>query len=129
MLKEIFDEINKNNSPFENCQKTQLYIKEKFGFGYDTKDEIINDLMDEINEMNNEIANGNNIKIEPEMGDVLFVLCNLSSKYKIKPDDALKKSTIEFQERLEYIENKIGNTKMNKETIQELWEEAKNRKR
>ena len=103
-------------------------MHENYQFGYELNDEIINDLHDELNEMYEEIEKGDNEKIEREIGDVVFVLCNLSNKYKIKLDEALKKSTIEYQKRLEYIQNKIGQNKMDKEIINQLWKEAKNRK-
>jgi uncharacterized protein YabN with tetrapyrrole methylase and pyrophosphatase domain len=81
MLEETFNKINKNNSIIENCQKTQLYVKEKYSFGYNTIDEILIDLNDELNEMYEEIKKGNTRNIELEMGDVIFVLCNLANKY------------------------------------------------
>ena len=126
-LKEEFDNINEDNCIINICQKTQLLMQENYQFGYQTMDEIIKDLKDELDEMYKEIEKGDIEKIELEIGDVVFVLCNLSNKYKINLGEALKKSTTEYQKRLEYIQNKIGYNKMDKEKINQLWKEAKNR--
>jgi uncharacterized protein YabN with tetrapyrrole methylase and pyrophosphatase domain len=66
-------------------------------------------------------------RIKSEIGDVVFVLCSLSNIYKIDLEEALREANIEYQERLVYIENKLGNEKSNKNVTNELWEEAKNR--
>ena len=126
-LKEEFDNINEDNCIINICQKTQLLMQENYQFGYQTMDEIIKDLQDELDEMYKEIEKGDIEKIELEIGDVVFVLCNLSNKYKINLGEALKKSTTEYQKRLEYIQNKIGYNKMDKEKINQSWKEAKNR--
>lgn len=66
-------------------------------------------------------------RIKSEIGDVIFVLCSLSNIYKIDLEEALKESNTEYQERLIYIENKPKNEASDKNVINELWEEAKNR--
>jgi hypothetical protein len=54
MLKEYFDKINKNKNIIKCCQETQIFTREKINFGYNTQEEIINDLKDELNELYNE---------------------------------------------------------------------------
>ncbi|MDR1215863.1 MAG: hypothetical protein LBK25_04195 [Treponema sp.] len=126
MLKEYFDEINKKKS-IKCCQETQIFTREKTNFGYNTQEEIINDLKDELNELYIEIEKNDVGRIKSEMGDVIFVLCSLSNIYKIDLEEALKEANTEYQERLIYIENKLENEKSNKNITNELWEEAKNR--
>jgi uncharacterized protein YabN with tetrapyrrole methylase and pyrophosphatase domain len=127
MLKEYFDEINKNKKSIKCCQETQIFTKEKTNFGYNTQEEIINDLKDELNELYIEMEKNDVGRIKSEMGDVIFVLCSLSNIYKIDLEEALRKANTEYQERLIYIENKLENEKSNKNITNELWEEAKNR--
>jgi uncharacterized protein YabN with tetrapyrrole methylase and pyrophosphatase domain len=124
MLEEYF---NKDNSVINCCKKTQIFVKEKISFGYNTKKEIINDLKDELNEPYAELKKNDIERIKEEIGDVVFVLCNLSNIYKIDLEEALKESNTEYQERLIYVENKTEDGEVNKEIIKELWEEAKNR--
>jgi uncharacterized protein YabN with tetrapyrrole methylase and pyrophosphatase domain len=127
MLEEYFNKINKDNSIINRCKKTQIFVEKKIGFGYNTQKEIINDLKDELNELYAELKENNTERIKEEIGDVLFVLCNLSNIYKIDLEEALKESNGEYQERLMYIENKIKDGEANKNTIKKLWKEAKNR--
>ncbi|MDR1231507.1 MAG: hypothetical protein LBK61_08920 [Spirochaetaceae bacterium] len=127
MLKEYFSEINKNKNSIKCCQETQIFTREKMNFGYNTQEEIVNDLKDELNELYIEMEKNDVGRIKSEMGDVIFVLCNLSNIYKIDLEEALKEANTEYQERLIYIENRLWNKKSNKNITNELWEEAKNR--
>jgi tetrapyrrole methylase family protein/MazG family protein len=122
-MKEYFGEINKNKNSIKRCQETQIFTREKMNFGYNTQEEIVNDLKDELNELYIEMKKKDVERIKSEMGDVIFVLCSLSNIYKID----LGEANTEYQERLIYIENRLENEKSNKNVTNELWEEAKNR--
>lgn len=124
-LKKEFLIINNSNNIIEVCQKTQKSVKHNTGFGYETKDDIIKDLFDEIQELQDElIVSNNKEKIRNELGDVVFVLCNLANKYDINLEDALNHSTLEFQRRLVYIENKLKK-EINNQDILKFWKESK----
>ena len=127
MLKEYFDEINKNKNSIKCCQETQIFTRKRINFGYNTQEEIINDLKDELNELYIEMKKNDVERIKSEIGDVIFVLCSLSNIYKIDLEEALKEANIEYQERLIYIENKLGSEEVNRNVTNELWEEAKNK--
>jgi uncharacterized protein YabN with tetrapyrrole methylase and pyrophosphatase domain len=127
MLKEYFGEINKNKNSIKCCQETQIFTRRKINFGYNTQEEIVNDLKDELNELYIEMEKNDIERIRSEIGDVIFVLCNLANIYKIDLEEALKEANTEYQERLIYIENRLGNETSNKNVTNELWEEAKNR--
>jgi uncharacterized protein YabN with tetrapyrrole methylase and pyrophosphatase domain len=103
MLKEYFNKINKNKNSIKCCQKTQIFTREKIDFGYNTQEEIINDLKDELNELYIELKRNDVGRIKSEIGDVIFVLCSLSNVYKIDLEEALKGANTEYQERLIYI--------------------------
>ncbi|MDR1325241.1 MAG: hypothetical protein LBK00_04310 [Treponema sp.] len=121
MLKEYFYEINKNKNSIKCCQETQIFTREKINFGYNTQEEIINDLKDELNELYIEMKKNDVERIKSEIGDVVFVLCSLSNIYKIDLEEALKESNTEYQERLIYIESRLRNEKSNKNITNELW--------
>ncbi|MDR0812009.1 MAG: hypothetical protein LBN23_07050 [Paludibacter sp.] len=127
MTTKYFNKINSNKNIIENAQNTISYIKDMTNFGYDTADEILNDLYDEISELKIEIEQNNIEKIESEIGDVAFVLCSLANKYKINLDAALKHSITEYQDRIKYIEDKTSAENLNAESIKCLWYEAKHR--
>ena len=127
MLQEEFIEINNNykSDSIIKCQETQKLIKTTTNFGYNESRDIMKDLNNEIIELQNEIDLNNNKRIEEELGDVIFVLCNLANQYNINLNDALNHSTEEYQRRLTYIENKLHKIPTDTEIIQH-WKEAKN---
>lgn len=130
MLKQKFQEINKHSS-IKASQETQKFIKDYINFGYDTNEAILQDLNDEVNELKDELLINNIDRIKSELGDVVFVLCNLSNKYGLNLEDTLKLSNDEFQRRFLYIENKVGEKEFKSlkiSKILELWKEAKGHK-
>lgn len=130
MLIEKFDELNKNNN-IKSCQETQKFIKKFMNFGYDTKETILEDLYNEINELKEELLINNKERIKQEIGDVIFVLCNLANQYNIDLNESIEYSNKEFQRRFLYIEKKVGTTELinlKMCDIVKLWKEAKNNK-
>ena len=120
-------------SPLEQSQKVQAITKHQTGFGYEKIDDILQDLNDEVEELKSELKlngrnNNNKIRIFEELGDVLFVMGNLSNKFDIDSNDALLHSIGEFKRRIIYCEEhcssgdlqRTSNTEMIK-----LWKEAK----
>ena len=130
MLKEEFNELNKNGN-IKSCQETQKLIKNLINFGYDTKEAILEDLYDEINELKEELLIDNKQRIKEELGDIVFVLCNLANQYDINLDETIEYSNKEFQRRFTYIEEKVGTEEFKKLKMSEivkLWKEAKSNK-
>lgn len=127
MIKGKFNEINESENLI-SCQETQRFIKKTFNFGYETKEAILQDLNEEIEELKDELIIEDKERIKQELGDVVFVLCNLANQYNINIEEAIEYSTREFQRRFIYIENKIGeiNIKdLKTSEIVKLWKEAK----
>ena len=130
MFKEKFNELNIKNN-ITSCQKTQKFIKDTINFGYNNKEDILKDLFDEIEELKEELDSNNIDRIKEELGDVVFVLCNLANQYNLDLNESIEYSNKEFQRRFIYIEDKVGekNIKNIKEKeILELWKEAKRNK-
>ncbi len=46
-------------------------------------------------------------RIESEFGDVLFVVANLARRWKINPEEALRRSNAKFERRVRYIEEAL----------------------
>lgn len=129
-IKDTFEKINSSNkSENDRCQETQKYIKSSFGFGYFEIRDILKDLQEEISELEQELNENDEQRIFEELGDVIFVLCNLAFKNNIKLDSALKYSTDEYQRRWNFIEEKLGSeeniAKTDRQTLINLWKEAK----
>ncbi|MAT14355.1 MAG: nucleoside triphosphate pyrophosphohydrolase [Planctomyces sp.] len=47
-------------------------------------------------------------RVEKELGDVLFVVANIARRWKINPEEALRKSNHKFEKRVQYIEQKLA---------------------
>jgi len=46
-------------------------------------------------------------RVEGELGDILFVVANIARRWKINPEEALRKSNRKFQERVQKIEQAL----------------------
>ena len=46
-------------------------------------------------------------RIESEFGDVLFVVANLARRWKINPEEALRRSNAKFERRVRFIEEAL----------------------
>jgi len=101
------------------------------GFDWEEPSQVWNKVMEEITELQKEIANNSPKEtIEKEFGDVLFALINYARFLEINPEDALEKTNKKFIERFKYLENKANeiNKSLQDMTLAEMdvfWEEAK----
>ncbi len=73
-------------------------------------------------------------RVEAELGDLFFTLCNLAYLSKISPEDALRSTLARFEKRFRFVERKLkekGKTP-DQSTLAEMdrfWEEAKKEER
>lgn len=63
-------------------------------------------------------------RIESEFGDVLFVVANLARRWKINPEEALRRSNTKFERRIRFIEEALRATgrSIRDATLQEMEE-------
>lgn len=61
-------------------------------------------------------------RVEGELGDILFVVANIARRWKINPEEALRKSNRKFQERVQKIEQALENEgrSIQEATLQEM---------
>ncbi|MEF3329533.1 MULTISPECIES: nucleoside triphosphate pyrophosphohydrolase [Oceanobacillus] len=102
----------------------------KVGFEWSHVDEVWEKLKEEIDEVIEAVQDKDLTDVEEELGDVLFVLANISRYYKVNPEVALERANRKFISRFQYIENKLEEKRQSPETasLQEMdayWEEAK----
>lgn len=100
------------------------------GFDWAQKEDVWNKVSEELAELQNEIVNMDEDKMEGEFGDMLFSLINAARLYKVNPDNALERTNQKFIRRFNYIEQ--GSKKQGKNlkdmTLGEmdaLWDKAK----
>lgn len=100
------------------------------GFDWSNSSEVLDALQGEITELKEAIDSGRQMRIEDEMGDVLFTCVNLSRHLKVEPESALRGSNRKFERRFRYIEEQlaISNKTLGQSTLDELdllWDKAK----
>ena len=125
----ILDSISNSIPPLRKASKIQNRVK-NFGFEWKETNQFFLKLLEEIEELKKAINDYNKIKIEEEIGDVLFTLVNLSRKLDIDPEIALIKTNNKFIKRFNYIEEQLRNKniKLEDTTLEEmdkLWNDAK----
>lgn len=112
------------------AKKVQNKAK-KVGFDFDTVEEALEKVKEEINEVLDVYKCEDKAIITEEIGDLLFSCVNVSRFLGIDSEEALKITTEKFINRFQYIEEiaRQNSTKLTDMTINEmnyLWNEAKN---
>lgn len=100
------------------------------GFEWQNSVDILEKVKEEITELEEGIKKNDIPNIEEEIGDILFVMVNLSKKLKVNPEDALQKANNKFIGRFNYIEEKVERSggKVQDRSLEELdaiWNESK----
>lgn len=104
------------------------------GFDWDNIEDALNKLDEELKEFKNALKLKDRNEISEELGDILFMLVNISRFVDINPEDSLRKTIAKFISRFRYIEMKAADigkrlSDMTLEEMDKLWEEAKEKGR
>lgn len=104
----------------------------KVGFDWENAEQIFDKLNEEMAELQKEVLERNNDKIEEEIGDLLFAAVNLARKLEVDAETALKRTNRKFRQRFEFIETELKDKgkSLADSDLQEmdaLWNEAKNK--
>ncbi|MDE6409422.1 MAG: nucleoside triphosphate pyrophosphohydrolase [Muribaculaceae bacterium] len=101
------------------------------GFDWEEPAQVWEKVKEEINEVEEEIKNGTQEKVDAEFGDLLFAVINAARLYGVNPENALERTNRKFISRFNYIESKAKEQgkelkEMTLEEMDQLWNEAKN---
>ena len=102
------------------------------GFDWANIDDVLTKFEEEIHEFKKALSEKKHSRIADELGDILFMLVNISRFIDINPEDALQKTIGKFIRRFRYIETKASEQakplqEMTLEEMDRLWDEAKQR--
>jgi len=102
----------------------------RVGFDWDHAEDVLEKLDEEVREFKEAVKQKKKDDIEDELGDILFMIVNISRFIGVNPEDALRKTIGKFISRFCYIEMAAADTgrKLSDMTLDEmdaLWEEAK----
>ncbi len=104
----------------------------KVGFDWIKVTDVLKKLDEEMKEFKNALEGKQREEIEDELGDIFFMLVNISRFVGINPEDALRRTISKFISRFRYIEMKAADQgrklpDMTLDEMDQLWEEAKGR--
>jgi len=100
------------------------------GFDWEKPQQVFEKLQEELGELQHEINENNQEKIEAEFGDVLFSMINYARFLKVNPENALERTNKKFIKRFQYLEMKAKemDKSLKDMTLAEMdvfWNEAK----
>ncbi len=101
----------------------------RINFDWPSSTEVLAKLDEELAELKDAEASGDQDHIAEEMGDLLFVMANLARKLKVDPEEALRRANAKFTGRFQHIERRLaemGRTGPQPlDEMEALWVEAK----
>jgi MazG family protein len=134
-LTSVFDSIPRSLPPVLRTEKIISKVT-KVGFQWPDLTGPLEKLEEEVRELRRELEGKTPIdevrraKIESELGDVLFCVCNLAHLTKIDPESALRGTLRRFESRFRHVEKRLHEkgTSPEKVDLAEMdryWDEAK----
>lgn len=102
----------------------------RVGFDWDNIRQVQEKVAEELSEFNEACETGDRVRIEDELGDVLFALVNLSRYLHVDPEDSLRGTIDKFVRRFRYIEQRLDQegkspNDASLEEMDALWDRAK----
>ena len=104
------------------------------GFDWPNIEGLLNKLDEEMRELMEALSLQDSRKIREEIGDILFVMANVSRFLQIDPEEALKKTIHKFVSRFHYVETSLRRAgkpfhESNLIEMDRLWEESKRKEK
>lgn len=106
----------------------------RVGFDWERIEDVLKKLDEELKEFKKALKAKKQDEIEYELGDIFFMLVNISRFVGVNPEDALRKTITKFISRFRYIEMNAAHqgrklSEMTLEEMDRLWDEAKDKNR
>lgn len=127
--KSVLEGVPKSLPALVKASRIQDKVK-GVGFDWEEPHQVWDKLQEELGELQDEVANADQDKIEAEFGDVLFSMINYARFLNVNPEDALERTNKKFIKRFQYLESKAGEIgkPLSEMTLAEMdvyWNEAK----
>ncbi len=106
----------------------------RVGFDWPNIEGVLKKLDEEMRELEEALLLQDSRKIREEIGDILFVVVNVSRFLQIDPEKALRKTIRKFLSRFRYVETSLHRTgkpfhESNLVEMDRLWDESKRMER
>ena len=127
--KSVLEGVPKSLPALVKASRIQDKVK-GVGFDWEESHLVWDKVQEELEELQVEVALGNQDNMEAEFGDVLFSMINYARFLNINPEDALERTNKKFIKRFQYLESKAGELgkplmDMTLAEMDVFWEEAK----
>ena len=127
--KSSLDGIPHSLPSLQRAEKIQKKAS-RAGFDWDTTEDVLPKLQEEIDEIEESIRNDDIAEIEMEIGDLFFSVVNLCRFLNVQPEEALRKSTRKFADRFQRMETTLERTNKtfkdyDLSTLDQIWEQVK----
>ena len=104
----------------------------RVGFDWEKTTDVLKKLEEELKEFKSALKKKRQSEIEDELGDIFFMLVNISRFVGVNPEDALRKTISKFISRFRYIEMQAAEkgknlSDMTLKEMDRLWDEAKSK--
>ena len=118
--------------PFSEARALQDQAAQQ-GFDWPDLGPVWDKLDEEIQEIREAVASGDMHEVQDELGDLFFMLINLSRHLGLSPQQALHACNEKFVRRLRYVESELhkqGKTmrQASLDEMEALWQQAKSAK-
>ena len=124
----LLDDIPKGMAELQRAVKLQKRAG-RVGFDWASPGPVLEKFDEELDEMREAMTSGDTDQMEDELGDLLFVACNLARQLRIDPGRALRRANLKFETRFRAMENRVGGPEalngMNLEDQEALWQAVK----
>lgn len=125
----VLSGIAKSLPALLECEKVQDRAADH-GFDWPEVQPVFDKVLEELNEVREAWASGNQQHIEEEVGDLLLVTVNLARHLNLDAETTLKKSTKKFIRRFQYIEQQVESEQRtlkacNLDELNQYWNQAK----
>ncbi|HFD13583.1 MAG TPA: nucleoside triphosphate pyrophosphohydrolase [Crenotrichaceae bacterium] len=100
------------------------------GFDWKEVEPVFSKIKEELEEVEDARQTGSQDAIEDEIGDLLFAVVNLARHTNVDAETALRRASIKFTNRFQYIEARLKQTGLEMEAValselDRIWDEAK----
>ena len=104
----------------------------RVGFDWTSVEQILDKLDEELRELDAARKSGSSEAVAEELGDLLFVIANISRHLGVDPELALQAANQKFEERFRHIEERLqadgrSPSESSLDEMEALWQEAKNK--
>ncbi|AEA33460.1 nucleoside triphosphate pyrophosphohydrolase [Hippea maritima] len=125
----LLDGLPRGLPPIERAYKIQKKVS-KVGFDFESPDDAFDKVEEEFLELKRAFEIGKKEELENEVGDLIFAVLNFARMCGINASEALRKTSLRFEDRFNCIEDKLKSLGLsfedvNLEQMDNLWDECK----